>query len=121
MHSLMDQPIPTLSLFVLEWGIPKSAPLPIERRGTILAAEIGLKCFLKAAAEDHGGSGLFLAPAIQITMAVTAGTAKVVGDLRVAIVHLGYSPSRPSCSLCKKVPPTRMRRQRHRGSGRSAR
>ncbi|MGB2633336.1 MAG: hypothetical protein WAM58_05320 [Candidatus Acidiferrum sp.] len=51
----MDQTIPTIYFFVLERNITESAPLSMECSGTIVPAEMGRKCLLKAAAEEHLG------------------------------------------------------------------
>src|SRR5580704_3915428 len=68
MHTLMHQPIPGLSLFELERSITESAPLAMKCRATVPTAEVRLQRLFKAAPEDHGGLGLFLTPAIQVTI-----------------------------------------------------
>src|ERR1700687_5949474 len=102
----MEQPIPVLDPFVLKRSITERTPFPVKHRTAIVTAKIGPERFLKASAEDHRRPGLFCTPAVQITMTVATRAAKVVGDLGVAKDHLGYSPSRPGCSLCRRAFPT---------------
>src|ERR1019366_9524561 len=41
----------------------------------------------EAAAEKHGGPGVFFLPAVQIAMAITARAGQVLGNLGVAVIH----------------------------------
>jgi hypothetical protein len=75
----------------------------------------------KAAPEYHGGPRLFLTPAVQISIAIAARTAEVLGYLRVAKVHFGYSPSPPGCLMHWKSFPTLSPGRTNRDFGRSDR
>src|ERR1019366_4262682 len=42
---------------------------------------------LEAAAEEHGGAGVFFLPAVQIAMVITARAGQVLRNLGVAVIH----------------------------------
>jgi len=70
------------------------SPLVVQDGRRIFMAEIGREGFLKGSAEQHCGSGVFLPPAVEVAIAVTARAAEVLADLSVAVVHHATSDAR---------------------------
>src|ERR1035441_4283801 len=67
---------------VLAW-----CPLLKQDSRWILATEQSRHRLFEAAAEEHGGPDVFLLPAIEIAMAITARAGQVLGNLGVAVIH----------------------------------
>src|SRR5271170_61167 len=118
MHSLVYEPVPGLSFAVFKGRVAESTPFLEQRCCRIFLFEVGMKSFFKAAAKDHGCAGILLTPTIEIAVAIAAGAAKILADLRVAIDHgrppANGSPQPPGT----RVLPTRLRERMPRGSER---
>src|SRR5664280_2119230 len=67
-------------------------PLLEEDSRWIFVTEQGRHCLFEAAAEKHGGSGVFFLPAIEVAMAITARAGQVLGNLGVAVIHRDALP-----------------------------
>src|SRR5437899_11546460 len=76
---------------VLELLILIELPLLKQDSRRVLAEEIGGQSAFKGAPEEHGCPGVFLFPAIQITMTVAARAGQILADLGVAINHQATS------------------------------
>src|SRR6185437_2933773 len=87
MNALLQQSIPGIALAVFQSRILISSPFLIERHSTVLVAKISAKRLLKAAAKDHGGTGVLLLPAVQIAIAVQTRAAEILANLCVAVDH----------------------------------
>src|SRR5271166_6609709 len=62
-------------------------PLFEQRSRWVFVTKQGSQCLFEAAAEEHGGAGVFLLPAIEVAMAITARAGQVLGDLGVTVSH----------------------------------
>jgi len=62
------------------------APTAQTGQARIFATEQSRHRLFEAAAEKHSSANIFLLPAIQIAMAITARAGQVLGDLGVAVV-----------------------------------
>src|SRR2546428_6401999 len=67
--------------------------LPFLKQGSrcVLPQEIRSQSPFKGPPEEHGCPGVFLLPAIEITMAVATRAGQVLADLRVAVDHQATS------------------------------
>src|SRR5438094_3933032 len=66
-------------------------PFTKQRHGWVFMAEISGQGLFKGSAEEHGGPGVLLLPAVEITVAVPARAAKVVANLGIAVDHQATS------------------------------
>src|SRR5712691_7352091 len=121
MDPLVEEVVPGLSFAVLERSIAVCFPFFEQHGSTILLRKVGTQSFLKTATKDHRCPGFFFSPAIQIPIAVAAGAAQVLTDLRVAIDHRCLPAHRCGPVMCIPAPPSPPRGQRHRGFGNSVR
>src|SRR5260370_40289421 len=121
MDPLMKEAIPGLSFAVFKRTIAVCFPFLEKHSSAILFTKVGTQSFFKAATEDHRCPCLFLPPAIQVTVAIAARTAKILANLRVAIDHHCLPAHRCGPVRCNRVPPSRPRGRRHRGFGKSVR
>src|SRR6516164_11265286 len=62
-----------------------SCPFAEEHGRRIFALEVGRESLFEGPAKEHRGPGVFLAPAIEVAMAVTTRTAQILADLGVAV------------------------------------
>src|SRR5207245_4279689 len=121
MDPLVEEVVPGLSFAVYKRSIAVCFPFLEKHRSAILLTKEGTQSFFKAANEDHCCPGLFIPPAIQITVAIAAGAAKILANLRVAIDHHCLPAHRCGPMKCTRGPPSRLQGQRHRGFGNSVR
>src|SRR5713226_5515934 len=121
MDSLAEEAVPGLSFAVFKRSISVCFPFLEKHRGAILLTKIGTQSFFEAATEDHRRPGLFFPPAIQVTVAIAAGAAQILANLRVAIDHRCLPAHRCGPVMCNRVPPSPPRGQRHRGFDRNVR
>src|ERR1700693_745746 len=87
MAPLVEEAVPRFSFAVFKRSITICFPFLKKHSSAILLTKVGTQSFFKAATEDHGCPCLFFTPAIQIPVAIAAGAAHVLTDLRVAIDH----------------------------------
>src|SRR5712692_3716085 len=121
MDSLAEEAVPGLSFAVFKRSISVCFPFLEKHRGAILLTKIGTQSFFEAATEDHRRPGLFFPPAIQVTVAIAAGAAQILANLRVAIDHRCLPTHRCGSGTCSRALPSLPRGQRHQGSGKSVR
>src|SRR6266850_5056610 len=121
MDSLVKETIPGLSFAVFKRSIAVCFPFLKKHSSAILLTKVGPKSFFKAATENHRCPCLFFLPPIQVTVAIAAGAAQVLIDLRVAIDHHCLRAHRCEPSSCNRVPPSLTRGRRHRGFGKRVR
>src|SRR5437868_14104354 len=76
---------------VLELLILTGLPFLKQHGRRVLAEEIGGQSAFKGASEQHGGPGVFLFPAIDITMTVAARAGQILADLGIAVYHQATS------------------------------
>src|SRR5260370_41902551 len=105
MDSLVEKAIPGLAFAVFKRSIAVRIPFLEKRSSGILSAKIGTHSFLKAATEDHSRPRLFFPPAIQIAVAIAAGAAHGLTDLRVAIDHRCPFAQRSGPAISMQLPP----------------
>src|SRR5713226_10402384 len=121
MDPLVEEVVPGLSFAECKRSIAVCFPFLEKHRSAILLTKEGTQSFFKAATEDHRCPGFFFPPAIQVTVAIAAGAAQVLTDLRVAIDHRCPFAHRRGPVMCSRVPPSPPRGRRHRGFGKSVR
>src|SRR5713226_3806200 len=121
MDPLMKELVPGLSFAVFKRSITVCFPFLEQHCSAVLFTKVGTQSFFEAATKDHCGARLFLPPPVQITVAVTARTAKILANLCVAIDHHCLPSHRCGPVMCNRVPPSLPREQRHRGFGKSVR
>src|SRR6266436_2686715 len=121
MHSLVKEAIPRLSFAVFKRSIAVCFPFFEKHCSAILPTKVSTKNFFKTAAEEHRCPGLFFPPSIQIAVAIAAGAAKILANLRVAIDHRCLPALRRGPVMCIRVPPSRPRGRRHRDFGKRVR
>src|SRR5712692_6690527 len=121
MDALVEEAVPGLSFAVFKGSMAVCLPFLEKHCSAILLTKIGTESFFKAATEDHRRPGLFFPPAIQVTVAIAAGAAQILTNLGVAIDHRRLPAHRCGPVMCNRVPPSRLRGRRHRGSGKSVR
>src|SRR5713101_6998780 len=121
MDPLVEEAIPGFSFAIFKRSIAVCFPFLEKHRSAILLTKEGTKSFLKAATEDHRCPDLFFPPAIQVTVAIAAGAAQVLTDLRVAIDHHCLPSHRCGPGMCTQEPPSPPQGRRHRGFGNSVR
>src|SRR6267378_4296024 len=114
MDALVEKAVPGFSFAEFKRSITMRIPFLEKHGGTILLAKVGTQSFFKAATEDHRCPGLFFLPAIQITVTVAAGAAKILTDLRVAIDHRCRPAHLCGPVMCIRGPPNLLRGRRHR-------
>src|ERR1700738_5621849 len=105
MDSLVEEVVPGLSFAEFKRSIAVRIPFPEKGSSAILFTKVGPKSFFKTATEDHRCPGLLFAPAIHVTVAIAARTAKVLADLCVAIDHHCHPAHRCGSVMCIRVPP----------------
>src|SRR6266481_9358452 len=120
MDPLMEKPIPGLSFAIFKRNSAVSIPFFEKHSSAILLAKVGTQSFFKAATEDHRCPCLLFSPPIQVTVAIAAGAAKILADLRVAIDHHCLPAHRHLPVMCIQALPSRPRVRRRRGFGKSA-
>src|SRR6266404_3888336 len=121
MDSLVEEAVPGLSFAVFKRSIAVCIPFLEKYSGAVLSTKVGTQSFFKAATEDHRCSGLFLPPAVKVTVAIAARAAKILADLSVAIDHRCRLGHRCGPMMCIRVPPSLPRGQKHQGFGTSVR
>src|SRR5713226_6671490 len=121
MDSPVEELIPGLSFAEFKRGIAVCIPFLKKHSSAILLTKVGTESFFKATTKDHRCPGLFFPPPIQVTVAMAAGAAQVLTDLRVAIDHRCRPAHRYGPVMCNRVPPSPPRGRRHRGFGKSVR
>src|SRR5438309_6231119 len=90
---LLEHGIPAVALRVLKLLILRELPFLKQGSRRVLAQKEGGQSAFKGAPEEHGGPGVFLLPAIEITMTITARAGEVLAELGVAIDHEATSDS----------------------------
>src|SRR5260370_41850125 len=121
MDSLVEEPVPRLSLAVFKRSIAGCIPFFEKHSSAILLTKVGTQSFFKTATEDHRCPCLFFPPSIQITVAIAAGAAKILANLRVAIDHPCLPAHRCGPVMYIRAPPSPPRGRRHRGFGKRVR
>src|SRR6266436_3230362 len=121
MDSLVEKAVPRLSLAVFKGSIAVCFPFLEKHSSAILLTKVRAQSFLKAPTEDHRCPRLFFLPPIQITVAVAAGAAEILANLRVAIDHHCLPVHRRGPTRCNRVPPSPPRERRRQDFGRSDR
>ena len=84
---MLEHAVPAVALGIAQRLLLILRPLPIESHSRIFLAEVRPEGLLEAAPEEHGGAGVFLLPAVEITMAITARAAQIMAELAVAVGH----------------------------------
>src|ERR1019366_3580481 len=87
LNSLLQHVVPGVVARVRQLQVLTRRPLLKQDCRWIFATEQSRHRLLEAAAEKHGGAGVFFLPAIEVAMAVTARAGQVLGDLGVAVIH----------------------------------
>src|ERR1700687_3429528 len=87
LHAGLQHAVPAIPLGIVKTGFPVRGPLAVEHRGSILPLEVGSHGLLECSAEQHGGPGVFLFPAIEVTMLVAARAGQILADLGIAVGH----------------------------------
>src|SRR5690348_18293212 len=113
MDALLQQSIPGIAFAVCQSRILISCPFLIEGHATVLIVEVSRERLFKAAAEDHGGTGVLLLPAVEIPIAVQAWAAQILANLCVAVDHRKFLliDSKHAGDDRPKSPPTLRKRQ----------
>src|SRR6266849_5759180 len=106
MDSLVEEAVPGFSFAEFKRSIVVCFPFLEKHSGAVLLAKVGTQGFFKTASKDHGCPSLFFPPALQIPVAIAAGAAQVLTDLRVAIVHRCLLSHRCGSVMCIRVPPS---------------
>src|SRR5437899_11909397 len=81
-----------MPLWGKNWAASK-VPLLKQHRSRVLVEEEGVQSPFKGASEKHGCPGVFLFPAIEITMTVAPRAGQVLTDLGIAVDHEATSDS----------------------------
>src|SRR5712692_8340358 len=121
MDSLMEETIPGLSFAEFKRSIAVRIPFLKKHSSAVLSTKESTESIFKTATEDHRCAGLFFPPSIQVAVAIAAGAAQVLTDLRVAIDHRRLPAHRCGPVMCNRVPPSPPRGRKHRGFGKSVR
>ena len=87
LNALLEHVVPGVVARVGQLQVLTRRPLLEQDCRWIFVTEQSRHRLLEAAAEKHGGANIFLLPAIEIAMAVTARAGQVLGNLGVAVVH----------------------------------
>src|SRR5215469_10738508 len=98
----MIEPIPGVILCIGKRSVLLLFPLLEECGSWVFSSEIIREGVLEAAAEDHGRSIFPLPPAIEISVSILPGAAKVLANLREAVGHWeppATTPSRASLEM----------------------
>ena len=86
LNALLEHVVPGVVARVDQLQLLTRCPLLKQDCRRIFVTEQSRHRLLEAAAEEHGGANIFLLPAIEIAMAITARAGQVLGDLGVAVV-----------------------------------
>src|ERR1700739_1442833 len=121
MDPLVEEAIPRFAFAVFKRSVAVGIPFFEKHSAAILLTEIGTQSFFKAATEDHRRPSLLFPPAIQVTVAIAAGAAQILTDLRVAIDHRCPFAHRSGPRMCSRAPPSPPPGRRPRGFDRNAR
>src|SRR5436305_1531803 len=81
LDGLLEHAIPGIAMRVLELLILIELPFLKQGRRRVLPQKVGGQSAFKGGSEEHGGPGVFLFPAIEITMAVAARADQILADL----------------------------------------
>src|ERR1700693_1024182 len=103
LHARLQHAIPAVPLGIVNAAVPVSCPFPEEHRGGILPLEVGCHSLLERPAKQHGCTGVFRFPTVEIPMLVAARAGQVLADLGVAVSHEDTSDPRGSVSLSVKT------------------
>src|ERR1019366_6096932 len=87
LNALLEHVVPGVVARVGQPEVLAWRPLLEQYCCWVFVTEQSCHRLLEAAAEQHGGPGVFLLPAIEIAMAITARTGQVLGNLGVAVIH----------------------------------
>src|ERR1039458_9056885 len=87
LNALLEHVVPGVVARVGQLQVLTWRPLLKQDSRRIFVAEQSRHRLFEAAAEKHGGAGVFFLPAIEIAVAITARAGQVLGDLGVAVVH----------------------------------
>src|SRR5206468_18921 len=91
LNALLEHAIPAIAMRVLKLVLLMDGPILKQGNRRVLAEKVGAQSPFKGAAEEHGCPGIFLFPAIDITMTVASRAGEVLADLGVAINHQATS------------------------------
>src|SRR4029077_6563219 len=83
-----------ISPFELQTLVLTGRPLAKQDGGRVFAEEVGAQGLFEGSAEEHGGPGILLSPAVEVAMAIASRAGKVLTDLGVAIDHEDTSDPR---------------------------
>src|SRR5207245_10611571 len=87
LNTLLEHAIPGVAMRVFELLILIKLPLLKQHRSRVLVEKEGGQSPFKDASEEHGCPGVFLFPAIEITMTVAPRAGQVLTDLGRVVDH----------------------------------
>src|SRR5579872_4716587 len=85
--ALLQHAIPAVTVRVVQCLILVGSPFPEQNPGSVFLSEVSAQSLFEGPTEEHGGTSVFLLPAIQIPMSVTTRAREVLADLGVAVGH----------------------------------
>jgi hypothetical protein len=80
LNALLEHAIPAIAMRVFELLILKKLPFLKQHVSRVLAQKEGGQSAFESASEEHGCPGIFLLPAIQITMTAAARAGEILAD-----------------------------------------
>src|SRR5213078_2587963 len=87
LNALFEHAVPAVTLGVVQRLLLVLRPFAVKSYGCIFLSEVGAECLFEGAPEEHGGPGVLLLPAVEITMTIPARAAQIMADLTVAVGH----------------------------------
>src|SRR3989442_10655521 len=87
LNALLEHAIPAIAMRELQLLILIECPLLKQGSRRVLPQKVRGQSPFKGAPEEHGCPSIFLLPAIQITMTVSARAGQILADLGIAVDH----------------------------------
>src|SRR5208283_679619 len=96
LDALLQHAVPGVVARVGQAHVLAQAPLLEQHSRRVFTAKQGGNGLLEGSTKEHGGASVFLLPAVEVAVPVTAGAAKVLADLGVGVGH------RDACAVLER-------------------
>ena len=85
LNPLLQHPVPGIAFGILQTLVLTGRPLTKQDGGRVFAEEVGRQGLFEGSAEEHGGPGILLPPAVKVAMSIATRAGEVLADLGVAV------------------------------------
>ena len=87
LNPLLQHTVPGIAFGILQTLVLTGRPLAKQDSSRVFAEEVGRQGLFEGSAEEHGGPGILLPPAVEVAMPVASRAGEVLADLGVAVGH----------------------------------